>query len=43
MNFKRQLHTTAPTTLKPYEIIANIQFELKAKKYVTGVITKKSV
>lgn len=43
MNFRLNFHTSAPTTLEPYEIIANIQFELKDKKYNVAHLTNNSV
>ena len=43
MNFRLNFHTSATTALEPHEIIANIQFELKDKKYIGKYVTDKSV
>ncbi|HEX3385503.1 MAG TPA: hypothetical protein VHS53_09960 [Mucilaginibacter sp.] len=43
MNFKLKFHTSAPTSLEPYEILSNIQFELKDKKYIAKYVTDRSV
>jgi hypothetical protein len=43
MNFRLNLHTSATTTLEPYEIRARIQLELKDKKYNVESVTDKSV
>jgi hypothetical protein len=43
MNFRLNFHTSATTTLEPYEIRARIQLELKDKKYKVEYVTDKSV
>jgi len=43
MNFRLNFHTSATTTLEPYEIRARIQLELKDKKYNVESVTDKSV
>ena len=43
MNFRLNFHLSAPTTLETYEILANIQFKLKDKKYISKYLTDRSV
>src|SRR5581483_10853609 len=40
---KLNFHTSATTTLEPYEILANIQFELRDKKYKAKHVTDRSI
>ncbi|MGZ3778387.1 MAG: hypothetical protein ACXVI9_12800 [Mucilaginibacter sp.] len=43
MNFRLNFHTSVTSNLEPHEIIANIQFELKNKKYIGKYVTDSSV
>ncbi|MFI5161429.1 MAG: hypothetical protein ACHQHN_09135 [Sphingobacteriales bacterium] len=43
MKFRLKFHNSVSTALEPYEILANIQLELKDKKYLVKRVTDKTV